>query len=325
MPALSRTIVTWLVFGVLGALAVLVAGVGYTAVALPGCESCHLEGDFGSETAAAPHADVACVDCHVEDTAVGRVSFATRELFHMVIPIVKDLDRTFSAVPAERCVSCHAQVEQPGTVGTHGLKIAHITCVGTAVCSDCHSITAHGASTAWPRVPQMEECYECHGTTNDVTDCDTCHVERDERQRVFDGPFRVTHGPQWESTHGMGDMKSCSACHDDDKCAGCHGAGVPHGGAFVDRHAEFSTSPEARCVTCHLTEFCEGCHSYEMPHPVEFVTGHGDVVEADGQEGCLSCHEEADCTECHVSHVHPVTQEQMDSFLLGGSEGEDDR
>jgi hypothetical protein len=163
----------------------------------------------------------------------------------------------------------------------------------------------------------MEDCYTCHGVSNKVTACDACHADREERQRVFDGPFRVTHGAEWQTTHGMGDMRSCSACHDAEKCAGCHGAGVPHGGAFLERHAEFSASPEAQCTSCHREEFCDSCHSYPMPHDVAFITGHSEIVETDGEAKCLTCHTEPDCTECHVSHVHPVTQEQMDSFLRG--------
>lgn len=316
-PAKTRTIIMWLTTGVLAALLLLVVSIGYTAAALPGCESCHLTGEFAAQTAASPHADTACVDCHVEDTPTGRISFATRELFHMVIPLVGELDRSYAAVPPDRCVPCHAVVETAAVVGTRGLRILHVSCMGDRACTDCHSLTAHGATTRWPRTPQMEDCYDCHGTSNDVTACDSCHVERDERQRVFAGPFRVTHGAEWEATHGMGDMRSCSACHEADKCSGCHGAGVPHGGPFLDRHAEFSTSPDAQCTSCHRQEFCDSCHRYPMPHDVAFITGHSGIVETDGEDGCMSCHEPADCTDCHVSHVHPVTQEQMDSFLRG--------
>jgi hypothetical protein len=313
-------IVTWVAIGLGVVVLAVVAAVGYTAVALPGCDSCHLKGDFATDTASSPHADVACADCHVEMTVPGRISFAAREVFHMVVPLVGDLDRSYAAVPADRCASCHPETAQAGIVGTRGLRMQHVTCIGDFTCTDCHSLTAHGASTSWPRVAQMEDCYSCHGQTNEVVACDSCHAEREERQRIFDGPFRVTHGAEWESTHGMGEMRSCSACHTQDKCASCHGVGVPHSGNFLDLHAGFSTSPEARCTTCHREEFCSDCHAYPMPHTAEWVLGHGDLVEDDGEGGCLTCHEKADCTDCHESHVHPVTQEQMDAFDIPGGD-----
>lgn len=316
MPEKTRQIITW---GVLafGALAlIIVAAISYTAVALPGCESCHSTGEFAVETEASPHAKERCVSCHVDPSVTGRLSFATREIFHMIIPVVKDLDRSYAAVPAERCLSCHTDIRIPGKQGSRGLFIDHVQCAPATECGECHSITAHGAATTWPRTPRMESCYSCHGVTNKVTSCDACHAPRREEQRVEAGTFRVTHGPEWETTHGMGEMKSCSACHEPEKCAKCHGAGVPHGGNFLDTHAQFSTAPEAQCTSCHLETFCTGCHAYPMPHDEAFTIGHSDIVDADGEDGCLTCHDKLDCTNCHESHVHPVTQEQMDDIRL---------
>ena len=326
VSARSRTVIIGLTSVALLLGVVVSVAISYTAAALSGCQTCHLAGTFAVETEASRHAGVACVDCHVDGSAAGRIAFATRELFHMVIPLVKTLDRSYAAVPSGRCATCHTEVESPGVLGARGLKIQHLTCIGDSACTDCHSATAHGGATRWLRLPQMEDCYRCHGVSNDVVDCDSCHAERRERQRVFDGPFRVTHGPEWRVTHGMGDMRSCSACHDEGKCGVCHGAGVPHGGAFLSRHAEYSTASDAQCTSCHRAQFCESCHAYPMPHDVAFITGHSAIVAADGEAGCLTCHVDADCAECHVSHVHPVTEEQMDSFLLGSSgPGGDDR
>lgn len=318
VPARLRVIMTWIVFSGLGVAFLVAVAVGYTATVLPGCASCHMTGSFGSETLASPHADVACVGCHVDNTMTGRVSFAFRELFHMVVPIVDDLDRSYAEVPSERCKQCHMDILDSGIRGVRGLRMQHVTCVGGSDCTDCHSLTAHGAATVWPRTAQMEGCYECHGRTNQVTDCDACHSGQRERQDVFDGPFRITHGVEWETTHGMGDMGICGACHDASKCAGCHGAGVPHGGAFLSRHAEFSVAQDAQCTSCHREDLCIDCHRYPMPHSVEFVLNHSNTVASDGETACRTCHDERDCTACHTAHVHPVTQEQIEGFMREG-------
>lgn len=309
-----RVIITVAIVGC-ALLALLAVGVvGVTAATLPGCESCHLTGDFGKHTGTSAHSSVACVDCHVRPDVTGRFGFASRVVFGMVTPLGRTDDRSFAQVPSERCLSCHDIVVKPGVTEARGVRIAHATCAAGAECTQCHSMTAHGASTSWPRVAQMEECYACHSERTKKAGCDVCHASRGERERTQAGSFRVTHGPNWQSTHGMGRMDSCPACHEDSKCAGCHGAGVPHGGEFLKRHASYSTGEDAKCTSCHREEFCADCHSYPMPHDRDFTLDHAKTVAADGQRKCLTCHEEADCTGCHVSHVHPVTIEQIEGM-----------
>lgn len=322
MPPKARQVITWSVFAIAALVMAAAAAISYTAVSLPGCTSCHTSQEFVAETNASPHANQSCTSCHVDPSVTGRVTFATRQVFHMVIPIVKDLDRSYAQVPAERCLSCHSKMQVPGTQGSRGLLIDHVQCTSGTECVECHSPTAHGTATTWPRTPRMESCYDCHGVTNKVTDCDSCHAPRREEQRVEAGTFSVTHGPEWETTHGMGDMGSCSACHEQEKCVSCHGPGVPHPGDFIETHAEYSVQPTAQCTACHLQSFCDSCHAYPMPHDQQFILGHSDIVEKDGEDRCVSCHDKVDCATCHESHVHPVTQEQMDGITLRGSGGD---
>lgn len=316
MSGLLRKVVIWLAVAIV-ALAIAAAGsVTVSAVTLPGCEACHLTGVFGADTAASPHGSVACVDCHVDKRAAGRIGFATRQVFQMVIPLIRDTDRGFADVSRERCLGCHDHV-QAGTVSeSNGLRIIHAKCAPGTSCTTCHSVTAHGASTRWPRTSTMESCYECHKDSRNVASCDSCHADRESRERISSGSFRVTHGPEWETTHGMGDTATCSACHDDTKCGSCHGVGVPHEGDFLEAHSKFSLDKGAKCTSCHTKRFCSDCHGYPMPHTVKFTLDHAKTVEKDGEKKCLRCHDKADCTTCHVDHVHPVTLEQMRGFML---------
>ena len=209
-----------------------------------------------------------------------------------------------------------------GVVDAGGLRVKHSVCGTGRTCTDCHSPTAHGQAVSWPRTVTMEMCFDCHVTTEGPTECDSCHTDRRPSDRAQSSTFAVTHGPNYEQTHGMGRMTTCTACHEDSKCAGCHGAGVPHGARFPGKHGGFALDPSAECMSCHREEFCNDCHGTQMPHPDSFMARHPDLVEQFGQESCNRCHAEPDCTECHVKHVHPTSIEQQGTFDIPGSGGD---
>lgn len=284
-----------------------VAVVGVTAATLPGCESCHLdESGFQQATAATSHsqADVTCVSCHVQDDVVGRAKFGAYQAFGMYVPLLDPSATGATAVLDTSCLSCHEQVTS-GVVEARGVRIAHEFCAAGSACIDCHSEVGHGEATPWPRIAEMNDCMDCHKARGASLACETCHVGRVEIVRSSRPEFAVTHGPNWQETHGMGEMSSCSACHQEGSCSKCHGPGVPHGNEFLLSHAEMSQLPDATCQSCHDVAFCDSCHLTEMPHPREFVVGHSDIVERDGDTSCMRCHVVADCDTCHVKHVHP--------------------
>jgi hypothetical protein len=280
---------------------VLAAGV-FNAIALPGCASCHDKRGFGAATAAAAHAEIACKSCHVPRGVFDRMAFSLRQPITMLVPLVKSPDRDRAAVPDTRCVSCHQEVAG-GVMATKGLRINHATCAVGSACSDCHSTTAHGEATTWVRAYSMDQCLTCHASEGQ-TGCDLCHEGRRPTSRVQAGSFAVTHGPQWQSTHGMGDAATCMACHTQDDCAECHGAGVPHTADFIKTHPASAKNDNAKCDGCHETSFCDSCHATPMPHTSEFVSTHPKTAEQQAAL-CDRCHADSDCTECHEKHVHP--------------------
>lgn len=299
-PATRRTIIIGAV------IAVFTVGLAfgvYNAVALPGCVSCHDEGAFGAATRSAAHAGVDCASCHVPDSVTGRFAFGFRQAYHMTVPIVSGRGREWETVPDARCLACHEDV-QSATVSANGVRISHALCATDERCSDCHAATAHGGATTWARTYDMETCLGCH-VSQGAAECDLCHDGRLPADRVTTGVFAITHGPQWESTHGMGDSATCIACHTAASCEKCHGVGLPHSVKYVERHAADAARPEARCGSCHETStFCDGCHGLPMPHPAGFTEGHAALAEAD-QRLCDRCHADPDCTRCHEMHVHP--------------------
>lgn len=282
----------------------LVVGLGmYYAVAQPGCASCHNRDEgFAQSTQKASHASVPCTACHVSPAPVDRFAFGFRQLFHMVLPVVGGDGKEWSAVPDDRCLACHKEINAR-VVSANGFRIAHQSCATGTACTDCHSAVAHGAATRWIRSYDMDACLSCH-VTNGSTKCDTCHDEKDREARVTTSIFTVTHSKQWRTTHGMGNSQTCAVCHTATKCDKCHGPGLPHDKDFLAQHSTISRDPRAKCTMCHETRFCLDCHGLQMPHSRAFTRAHAVTAKADPKL-CKRCHADPDCTECHLKHVHP--------------------
>jgi hypothetical protein len=221
----ARTVrwAAWLV--VLGVLA-LVLPVGYQT-ALPGtCVHCHDMGPDEGTSVASAHAAVECTSCHAGSTLAERVRFGYHQLFGMRLPLVDLADSVASSVSDSACTGCHGRFDM--VTESSGLRVMHDTCGEGSRCVSCHSPVAHPDAVSWPTTYAMEQCLECHGAREASRSCETCHTGRIKRIIPATGTFPITHGPNWQSTHGMGEMTTCRACHADDFCRPCHGSGVPH-------------------------------------------------------------------------------------------------
>lgn len=288
------------------AAAVVVAAfaVAVTAVTTPGCTACHGGEEFLAATADSAHATLTCPQCHVPNDVAGRLSFAGTQVFGMTLRLVPVGGRASAAVADATCLSCHEAVSREVT-RSKGYRIRHETCAEDSACVDCHSNTAHGTQVSWLRTAQMDECLVCHSTQEVSRNCALCHDDRDERQRLATGSWQVTHGANWEQTHGMGENRTCAACHPGDYCVRCHEVELPHGDLYIRRHAAEAAQKPAACEQCHARRFCDDCHGMEMPHPEEFPRSHSGIVDKDGEELCARCHVKSDCDDCHARHVHP--------------------
>lgn len=304
-----RTRTRWrglvLLAGVVGLFVLLnVAAVTVVAVAPERCLECHTPSGETALEVREGHAGAACLDCHGGDTVIGKVGFASRQVYGMYLEIDALTEgRSASAVHNVSCVACHDVTK--AVAGDGAIRIDHASCATGRKCTDCHSRVAHGDSVAWPRSYDMFDCVPCHMSQAQSVQCDFCHTARSQQERVATGTFALTHGANWRETHGMGDSLTCGACHSSEKCVKCHGAGVPHLAAFSRNHSEPAMDPGAQCRTCHQPRFCDDCHGIEMPHPQGFTPAHSRIAEAEGEEACQRCHAPSDCVECHVKHVHP--------------------
>jgi Cytochrome c7 and related cytochrome c len=120
--------------------------------------------------------------------------------------------------------------------------------------------------------PSMTDCMDCHSAKKVAADCQTCHrVWRQNKKPE-------NHNIDWQRIHGA---------------------------IAVEKF-------ETNCDYCHSEKvFCLDCHMTTPPrsHTLFFKNrGHGFWAETD-RMGCLPCHKQDFCLECHGpgSDVKPVT------------------
>ena len=278
-----------------------------TVGSVPGaCGTCHAMKPFAEALESSSHANVSCYDCHAAPSTGGWVGMKWRELTRMYVPglLGAEVDGPGTHIERSRCLACHEDVLM-ATIDD-GIRINHGTCAESGTCDTCHSATAHGTATRWIAEPAMEDCVACHRNQSATTACDTCHAGKSQSERLSQGPWAITHGLNWQRTHGMGDLRTCNVCHEPSRCAGCHGVDLPHSPGFGGTHSASALESPDSCDQCHdRAAFCDGCHGVEMPHPQGFLPSHKDFATGYDDASCMTCHHQQDCDRCHVAHTHP--------------------
>lgn len=220
----------------------------------------------------APHAKLACTDCHGDLDAPER---RERTLFDM-----------------EGCMACHTQKSAPNRCET-----CH-TDLRANVAPPSHKTDwrgGHGASA----IAGQERCEICH---SDSAWCDRCHQTTPP----------ASHALGWQSAHGRAALsrsQRCEMCHTDPQaCVACHLKTAPasHGTLWKERHGTLARTVrgrmEGRCDLCHLDpNFCEKCHAVEPPrnHTHLFRTRTHGVMAAIDRTSCQVCHDTDFCIRCH--------------------------
>lgn len=299
-----------------GALAVLVlivalaAGITVAASSQSSCGWCHAP--TVESASANSHASMRCEVCHSDPSRLGILS-SRIAVVDMTLATVGFGGLTGDAnIDSTRCVTCHAD-GLPLTAVVDGLRMNHRapTDAGWA-CVTCHPAAGHEIAQGRAGYT-MDMCLGCHSTNpENLTTCEICHVADTSRstERTLLSPWAVTHGPGWQSTHGMGDVTTCQGCHPADYCQRCHGDNVPHSGNYLGVHGrDVLNRPNGAqdCLGCHRDESCGECHGLDMPHPDGFLQAHSSSsgAESVADESCMRCHSQGSCDECHVRHTHP--------------------
>jgi len=268
------------------------------------CRGCH--SDTRASHQAAAHSDLSCNACHSGTTLADRLDFRVRYA-RMVTSQILFRPSGGTVVTNATCAGCHTMEIASTFSAPTGVRISHQQKIaGGYQCTDCHSTTGHALSGAAERRPDMFVCLSCHNTLENAR-CESCHTEEREARPHYVSEWRLTHGANWRSLHGMGELATCNICHVPSYCARCHGVELPHPSGYLARHGNAVLAPEARqvCFDCHDNEqFCFACHQVEMPHPEGFLRGHLETSPGT-EERCLRCHQDTTCTACHTQHVHP--------------------
>ena len=275
-----------------------------TAIVRPSCISCHTEEQEQLEVRA--HREVSCVGCHVPKALVRRLSFYNAQAYHMILGIPPSTSLYSSNVADYQCNTCHDSVR--GIVHSNGLIIDHTACTKGIRCTSCHAGIFHESEDRMTVGYSMNTCLRCHqqNRVNQTIECNQCHDGQFRSRTTMPSGFRIVHGASWEQAHGLGDLSTCNACHNDTFCARCHGEGVPHPTTFLTTHGQVARSSPDGCPTCHKdTSICDTCHGIEMPHPQGFLQEHSSITYKTGRTVCMNCHIDFDCNECHVAHTHP--------------------
>lgn len=296
-----RAKILWGVAGTIAVLAIALVGVVGSLPAV--CSTCH----SGPKAALAEssHASVDCYACHLSGGVWGLPQHKANEVLVMYPRRIIGASRAqLSQTSRGACLRCHRSILET-VISSGGLRMKHLSCAEGSSCDGCHATVAHGAESGRLSSATMDDCVACHTEVNVSIACDTCH-EGDTEPRPRPGAWQVTHGANWQKTHGMGDADSCAVCHGTTFCAKCHSVALPHPESFGDLHGRSAVDSPDACQQCHdRADFCDPCHGMMMPHPVGFVRVHSEEAESMTDARCARCHRMDDCVKCHENHVHP--------------------
>lgn len=267
------------------------------------CTGCHSMRIY-SESATQAHGSLECRACHRGPGGLAILG----EGFGMQRWIAAEatgVTPRISAFDDSPCRDCHEE-ELLETRVRHGIRIRHVEFVDRP-CLDCHGGTGHELERRLYGTALMEECTECHSAAPaDPDTCDLCHDPGSQRGNEKPTTWRVTHGPNWKTTHGMGDLRTCVTCHEPERCASCHGVSLPHPPVWHRSHGKDLTAESRKaCMTCHEEKWCVQCHGgMTMPHVDSYIMMH--QVDAKSEpKTCTLCHVPESCDDCHRLAAHP--------------------
>lgn len=310
----------WYLLMTIVAAAVIFAAVVSTASVSPAfCKSCHRSA--GETLASSAHAGARCDSCHVSGGALGVLENRFRVVAMVAeapfVAIARGSLGGTDGMDNEACLVCH-ESSMSKTLTVNGIRMNHRSPEEKGwLCTECHSGTAHAAEEPDRASYTMEDCMSCHSAgTENLATCTVCHPDDDQTVVRRNTPWRVTHGSNWQQTHGMGDLDTCKVCHGNDYCVACHGMSLPHVPGFLGNHGDIvvagGQSGDEKCLVCHKGKACEICHGMEMPHPTGFIKEHKSLSEELGRDACERCHKPEQCVACHTRHTHPgIPAEQL--------------
>lgn len=332
-------------------IAVVLAGIGVfsvTAVELTGqpgfCNSCHIMNPYYDSWAKSSHADVKCLECHLQPGFAGLVKGKINGLAQAIDCAVGRISTKPNATVVDAsCLrsQCHSTKELVGKpIDCNGVRFTHDKHIDTIVdgvkitCATCHS---HFEGDEHFSV-NKNACFVCHflgGSPNTErlvkTGCQGCHKVPDQViQRGFakiDHSEFVSYKASCEESCHKREMRQASRV-EDTVCLHCHSFSKPADANGVQLHECHTTGDKVECFACHgkvphgqtrvesvsAMMDCQSCHSdthqaqrtiYSTQHPMQ--PGGADRVLSP----MFLTHVE--CTGCHIERTAKASG-TLDSF-----------
>lgn len=121
------------------------------------------------------------------------------------------------------------------------------------------------------------------------------------------------------------EVNSCYTCHETTFCSACHKTEMPHPAAFKKDHGQSGYASPATCAKCHSrsaaeakgTAFCNACHHPQSAPGAAWLTGHPAEVKKSGASACFECHEETQCSYCHVRGTEAGRRSLREDYSSG--------
>ncbi|MHC4519215.1 MAG: NapC/NirT family cytochrome c [Planctomycetota bacterium] len=308
------------------------------------CNSCHIMNTYHASWQESEHAEVNCLDCHLQPGFSGYVAGKINGLAQAVDCVVGRVGTKPSATVSDAsCLrsDCHSTAELVDDSLDHGgVKFTHTPHIEAVVggmevsCGTCHS---HFEGDAHFSV-NHDACFSCHflgGKTADSrlvqTTCQSCHeVPREVIRRGFvtiDHREFVSYEASCEESCHKREVVQRSQV-EDTVCLNCHDYRMEADANSVELHASHTEGEKIECFSCHgkiehgqtrvasvsAMMDCRSCHS--DTHQVQrtlYSTQHPSGPH--NQDRVLSpmflTHVE--CTSCHIERTAKTTG-TLDSF-----------
>jgi len=326
-------------------LLAVVTGGAIMVTGQPGfCNSCHVMNSYYDSWTKSEHANVNCLDCHLQPGFTGYIRGKVNGLAQAVDCMVGRIGtKPRATVKDTSCTrsDCHKidelktdKVDYNGIHFTHekhigkvidGIHVACGTChshfegkehfsVNNDVCFTCHFL---GGATAGEKNPVKTSCLQCHDVPNKVIKRGLVKINHAE--------FVSYQASCEDSCHG----KEVTRPSDVSKtvCLGCHDFERDPNMSSQELHETHTENEKVECFACHgdvshgqkqvssVTAMmdCRSCHSetHEVQQSIystqETQGGHADRVLSP----MFLTH--VQCTGCHIDKT-PIKGEAVASF-----------
>ncbi len=287
------------------------------ATGQPGfCNSCHIMNPYYDSWTHSSHADVKCLECHLQPGFAGLIKGKINGLAQAIDCAVGRVGTKPNAtIKDASCLrsQCHSTSELTAKpIDCNGVRFAHEKHLDKVVdgikitCGTCHSHFEGNEHFSVDR----NACFVCHfvdaGGSADravKTNCQGCHKVPD--QVIRRGFVKIDH------SEFVSYKASCEeSCHkreirpvrevEGTVCLNCHDFGKPADANSLELHTSHTNGEKVQCFACHG----------KVPH------GQTRVESVSAMMDCQSCHSDTHQVQRTIySTEHPMQPEKTDRVL----------